>query len=89
MFGNVVLSKSGRDKGKLFFVTEILENNYVYIIDGNIHKVENQKLKKSKHLELVEAQDEEISNKLKNKQKLSNHDIRRALRAIRKEEENV
>lgn len=48
--GNVVLSKAGRDKGRYFVVTEVIDENYVKIADGDLRKAENAKLKKVKHL---------------------------------------
>ena len=44
--GNIVLSTAGRDKNEYFLVVKV-EDNYVYLVDGNIRKVENPKKKKS------------------------------------------
>lgn len=48
--GAVVFSKAGRDKGKKFLVLS-LENNYAFIADGDLRKVEKPKKKKLIHLQ--------------------------------------
>jgi len=49
--GDLVLSKSGRDKERLFMIVGIIDEAYVYIADGSLRKLENPKKKKIKHLE--------------------------------------
>ena len=48
--GRVVISKSGRDKNTWFVVIKV-ENQYVYIVDGKVRKLENPKKKNLKHLQ--------------------------------------
>ncbi len=48
--GNVVISKSGRDKGVFFVVVEICEG-FVYLADGKLRKLEKPKKKNQKHLQ--------------------------------------
>ena len=81
MFGTVVLSIAGRDKGSYFIVTEI-KDNYAYIVDGNIHKVENPKYKKIKHVEIAGICDEELRQKLISKSKITNQELKRAIRKL-------
>lgn len=45
--GQIVKSKSGRDKGDVFFVVEVIDDDYVLIADGDRRKSENPKRKKS------------------------------------------
>ena len=47
--GLLVYSKAGRDKGKLFVVLGI-ENDFVYLSDGDTRRVNNTKKKKIKHI---------------------------------------
>ena len=75
------MSLAGRDKGHLFFITDI-SDNYVYMIDGDIHKVENPKYKKLKHIKLTDFQDETVATKIKNKSKITNQEVKRVLRSI-------
>lgn len=44
--GRLVLSKAGRDKDNSFIVIDILDDNYVYICDGDIHTLDKPKKKK-------------------------------------------
>ena len=48
--GQVVFSKSGRDKGRSFIVVSV-EEEYAYLADGDLRKVENPKRKKNKHIQ--------------------------------------
>lgn len=48
--GQVVKSKSGRDKGRMFLVFEVLDEEYMLIVDGKLRGVERPKKKKYKHL---------------------------------------
>ena len=88
-FGSIVLSTAGRDKGLLFFVTDISEKDFVYLTDGNIHKIENQKLKKIKHVSLTDYIDKKIASKIANKQKITNQEVKKALKKFGKEEKDV
>ena len=47
---DIVLSLSGRDKGKYFFVVETA-GDYALIADGKRRKLERPKRKKQKHLQ--------------------------------------
>ena len=42
-FGKVVYSKAGRDKGKCFVIIEVIDEQYVYISDGRLRKIEKPK----------------------------------------------
>ena len=48
--GEVVFSLSGRDAGRFYLVTEIIDDEYVSIVDGNLRRVDSPKKKKIKHL---------------------------------------
>lgn len=48
--GQIVKSKSGRDKDRLFIVTKVLENGYVNVVDGKYKTLQNPKLKNIVHL---------------------------------------
>lgn len=48
--GKLVFSKAGRDKGNPFVIIDILDDNYAYICDGDIHPLTKPKKKKIKHL---------------------------------------
>ena len=48
--GRVVESTQGRDKGLFFLVLETMSEGIVMIADGQHHKLENPKKKKTEHL---------------------------------------
>lgn len=49
MLGRVVLSKAGKDSGS-FYVVVSEENDFAWIADGRLRKVEKPKKKRIKHL---------------------------------------
>ena len=53
--GDLVLSKSGRDKGNIFLVIEVLPER-VTIADGKMRKIGSLKRKNLKHLSLLISQ---------------------------------
>lgn len=77
--GQIVKSKAGRDKGRIFIITEIVDDIYVKICDGELRKVSKPKLKKIKHLIVYNRVFEEIETRVDKNEKLNNAYIRRLL----------
>ncbi len=77
--GNIVLSKAGRDKGNYFVVLKTVDENFVYIADGDLRKVDNPKLKKCKHLENTGKTSERVCQKLSEGVRVTNPDLLREL----------
>ncbi len=77
--GDIVLSKAGRDKGKYFVILKTVDENFVYIADGDLRKVDNPKLKKCKHLENTGNTSERVCEKLKDGVRVTNPDLLREL----------
>ncbi|MBQ9544454.1 MAG: KOW domain-containing RNA-binding protein [Clostridia bacterium] len=48
--GTIVLSRAGRDSGRLFAVVAKPEENFRLIADGRLRRVERPKRKKLRHL---------------------------------------
>ncbi|MDR3263337.1 MAG: KOW domain-containing RNA-binding protein [Clostridiales bacterium] len=79
--GSVVYSKAGRDSERYYIVTGLSEKpDYVYIIDGELRRLEKPKLKKIKHLRDTGAVVEKLAEKFKSKKLVHNAEIRSALR---------
>ena len=74
--GQVVFSKSGRDKGKAFIVYDYNEE-FVFIVDGVLRKLE--KPKKKKKIQISKIVNEEIKSKLENGLYILDSDIKKAL----------
>ena len=77
--GNIVLSKAGRDKGNYFVVLATVDENFVYIADGDLRKVDNPKLKKCKHLENTGKTSERVCQKLSEGVRVTNPDLLKEL----------
>lgn len=77
--GQVVISKSGRDKGRKFVIIEIIDHEYVYIVDGDLRKINNPKKKKVMHLQHTKIILEDIAVIVNKNEHLSDDSIRSTL----------
>lgn len=82
MLGQLARSIAGRDKGRLMVVIDIIDNEYVYVADGDLRRVENPKKKKIKHLQLMNKRLDFVAEKRNNRRKIYNDEIRKALKEI-------
>ena len=80
--GRIVVSKAGRDKGERFYVKEVLDENYVALVNGKNRKLESPKKKKMRHVGLVQSSDDRVGEKLRLGEKVTNAEIRRSLAQI-------
>lgn len=78
--GEVVFSLSGRDAGRFYLVTEIIDDEYVSIVDGNLRRVDSPKKKKIKHLKTEGVVIDKIREKLKQDKKIFDAEVKSALR---------
>lgn len=76
--GQIVFSKSGRDKGMAFIVYDY-DEDYAYLVDGKLRKLEKPKKKKKIHIQITHNINEDIRNKLENGSYILDSDIRKAL----------
>lgn len=84
LLGKIVLSLSGRDKGKLFVVVGIIDQDYVFIANGKLRRIEKPKKKKIKHLRKTTLQIEGIYDKIKANEKITNTYLRNELEKLEK-----
>ncbi len=77
----LVLSKAGRDKNKYFAVIKIIDDNYILLCDGKGRSLEKPKIKKIKHVEDMNIDLHRIKEKLNEGKKITNSDIRKAIKA--------
>ena len=80
--GRVVLSRAGRDQGHYFVIVDVIDENYVAIANGCQRKVDNPKKKKIKHLAAQKEIFEEISEKVFEKKRIFDSEVRNRLDAI-------
>lgn len=66
----------------MYFIVIESDEKYVSLVDGATHKIERPKKKKIKHVELTEMYSEVIAEKVMNKNKISNQDLKKALKEI-------
>lgn len=87
--GRVVLSKQGRDKGRLFIVIEIVNDDFVLVVDGDLRKLAKPKLKRKKHLKAIPYIAENFLQKKEKNQCVLDSDIRAELNGFREVYINV
>lgn len=80
LIGKVVLSLAGRDKDHLYIVTNVIDDNYVLLSNGDTKKIKKPKKKKVKHLEFLENIDEEIRAAIISERKDTDLKIKRFLK---------
>lgn len=86
MIGEFAISLAGHDKGQMYLIVGE-EADMVCLVDGKIRKLENPKKKKKKHVQTVKRNiDISLAERLKNKQKIYDEEIKSAIK-IRKNEE--
>lgn len=78
--GQIVFSKRGRDKGKPFIVLQV-EDDYVYLADGVLRRLEKPKKKKAMHVQITKDVCLEIKEKLENNRHVEDADLKKALAA--------
>lgn len=77
--GQVVKSRAGRDNGKIFLITKVLDEQYVYLVDGDLRKLNNPKKKKVKHLTLYNTVVSDFQEKLNQDIEVNDAFVRRVL----------
>lgn len=80
--GLVVFSKSGRDKRKPFVVVSAAcdaDGEYLYLVDGDMRKLDKPKKKKSKHVQVTKFVALDIQKKLQDGERILDAEIRKIL----------
>ncbi len=75
---DVVRSLAGRDTGELFYVSSV-EGGFAQIVNGRDRRTDKPKRKKLRHLEFVRRGDDRTDRKLREGEKVTNSELRRAL----------
>jgi ribosomal protein L14E/L6E/L27E len=69
--GQYVKSIKGRDMNYIFIVSAIIDDKYVKVVDGDLRKVNNPKVKNIKHLQVIDKVSQVVNEALKNGKKIS------------------
>ena len=72
---------AGHDHNNIYVIIDA-DDEYVYLVDGKIRKVNNPKKKKLKHVQLIKRTDDTITGRINNNVALSNEDIKYAIKNI-------
>lgn len=78
--GQIVKSKAGRDKNKVFIVSSILDEQYVLVCDGDLRKLSSPKKKKVKHLVIYNTVLTEFADKLQSNENLDDAYVKKLLK---------
>ncbi len=84
--GSVVVSKAGRDAGRLFIVVEEVDADFVMIANGGLRKLDRLKKKRRKHLKPTGTTVTALRDRLANGEPVEDHEVRSWLS---KEEEKL
>lgn len=87
--GQIVYSTAGRDEGRKFVILSIIDDNYVYISDGDLRKVNKPKKKKVKHLKSTDIVADSINEKLLSNIRVEDWEIKKHLALLSKKEQEV
>ncbi len=80
MTGMFATSLAGHDKGQIYVIIKE-EDEYVYLADGHIRKVEKPKKKKKKHVQIIKTGlDAQLTEKIRAQETVYNEEIRHALK---------
>lgn len=77
--GQIVKSKAGRDAGRVFLVYQVIDEDYVSVIDGDLRKLSTPKRKKVKHLNIYNTVLTEFAEKLQGNENLNDAFVRKLL----------
>lgn len=80
LIGKIVLSKAGRDKNHLYVVIGLIDQEYLFLANGDTKTVINPKRKKVKHLSVIEDVNDEIKTAILNNDKSTDLQIKRFLK---------
>ena len=74
--GSVVISKAGRDRGRLFLVVGEVDDDFVMVANGALRKMDRQKKKRRKHLKPTGRVEEELRRRLSEGKPVEDHELR-------------
>lgn len=76
--GMLAKSIAGHDQNKIYVIMQEA-GDFVFLCDGRLKTVENQKKKRKKHIQLIKTIPEELAVKLAEGSVIKNEDIRKAI----------
>ena len=80
--GREVLSKCGRDGGRRFIITEVIDDDFVLVADGSTHKLIKPKKKRVKHLKALKGLSGFIKSRIDNGEPIEDYMLRNELELL-------
>ena len=77
--GCFATSLAGHDHNNVYIIVDA-DDEYVYLADGKLKKVDNPKKKKLKHVQLIKRTDDTITGRINDNAALMNEDIKYAIK---------
>ena len=78
--GSIVISKAGRDRGRIFLVIEEVDADFVRIANGELRKLDRLKKKRRKHLKPTGAVVQALRDRISEGKTVEDHELRAWLR---------
>jgi len=83
MVGQIVKSKSGRDKDRYFLVSKVLpKENAVFLVDGEKRLLEKPKKKNLLHIQITKTVAKELTEKIQKGSESCDQEIKRYLKEL-------
>jgi ribosomal protein L14E/L6E/L27E len=80
VIGSFAVSRAGHDFGKQYVIF-LIDNEYVYLVDGRIRTLDRPKRKKTKHILMLDQFDVSLAGKVADGS-VKNEEIKRALKLL-------
>ncbi|MBR1820670.1 MAG: KOW domain-containing RNA-binding protein [Clostridia bacterium] len=74
--GSIVISKAGRDQGRLFLVVGEVDDDFVMVANGALRKMDRQKKKRRKHLKPTGTVVKAAAERLAEGRPIEDHELR-------------
>ena len=74
--GSIVISKAGRDRGRLFLVVGEVDDDFVMVANGALRKMDRQKKKRRKHLKPTGTVVQALRDRLCAGETVQDHELR-------------
>lgn len=83
--GQFVCSTKGRDRGRFYLVIEVIDEGFVYLIDGLKRRMENPKRKNKNHLKVMPLTSEVLAIQWESGQRVNDAEVRRVIDGFQRE----
>lgn len=77
--GMLAISRAGHDLNQIYVIIDV-DDEYVYLVDGKLRKMNNPKKKNKKHIQVIRQMWLSIAEKCQNDQKIENEEIKRIIK---------